>query len=364
MRIALVQPKFDRSGGAERYALGLAAGLAARGHEVHVFARRVEALPEGVRFHRIPSVPFGRALKTYSFWRLCERRVRRDRFDVVQGFGKTACQGVHRTGGGVHRAYLERRGIAGSTAYDRVVLRIEDRLFAAPHLRAVICPSRWVAGEVARFYPSAAGRVRVVPNGVDTARFAPERREADLQAVRHRFGVPADAPVLLFAATNFRLKGLDRAVAATGAVAGAHLVVVGGDDPAPFRAPAVEAGCADRVHFAGAQGDLAPWYRAADVLVHPTRYDPFANVCLEALSCGTPVVTTCSDGAADLVAPDPAAGRVTGGEPGEVAAAVQAVLAAGSGARAAARALAQGHDLVAHVAAVEAVYRDVTGAGP
>ncbi len=364
MRIALVHPKFDRSGGAERYAWSLARGLADRGHEVHAFGRWAAGLPGGVAFHRVPSVPFGRALKTYSFWALTERLVRPERFDVVQGFGKTTCQTVHRTGGGVHRAYLERAGKARPGTYDRVVLRIEERLFSSPRLRAVICPSRWVAGEVERHHPAASGRLRVVPNGVDTGLFRPADRRADRRRLAGAAGVPEEAPWVLFVATNFRLKGLDLAVKALAGVPGAHLIVVGGSDPRPFAAAAAEAGCADRVRFVGAQADMAPWYRAADVLLHPTRYDPFANVCLEALACGTPVVTTGANGAADVLEEAPGAGRVSDPRPEPLARAVEELIGAGAGARAAARALAERLDLGAHLEAVERVYLEALREGP
>ncbi len=357
MRIAVVQPKVDRSGGAERYALALVTGLAARGHEVHVFARRAEGLPEGVRFHRIPSVPFGRALKTYSFWRLTARRVRPQDYDVVHGSGKTTCQTVHRAGGGVHRAYLERAaGTGRPTHYDRVVLGIEQRLFSSPHLKAVICPSRWVAREVGRFHPEAGPKIEVIPNGVDTERFRPEGREGDRRSVGESLGIPPQDPLLLFVGTNFRLKGLEAALGALARLPGAHLVVVGGDEPGPFREHARSLGCLDRVHFVGARDDTPRWYRAADVLVHPTGYDPFANVCLEALASGTPVVTTPANGAADVLEGAPPAGRIVPPRPDELATAVAELLEGRDGARREARALAEGHSWEAHVARLERCY--------
>ncbi len=357
MRIALVQPKFDRSGGAERYALNLAAGLAARGHEVHAFARRAEGLPEGVRFHRIPSVPFGRALKTYSFWRLTARRVRPDRYDVVHGSGKTTCQTVHRAGGGVHRAYLERTaGTGRPSGYDRVVLGIEQRLFSSPHLRAVICPSRWVAREVERFYPEAGPKIEVIPNGVDTDRFRPEGRAEDRRLVGERLGIPPAGRVLLFVGTNFRLKGLEPALGVLARLPGAHLVVVGGDDPGPFREHARSLGCLDRVHFVGTRDDTPRWYRAADVLVHPTAYDPFANVCLEALASGTPVATTPANGAADILKEVPSAGRIAPPRPEELATAVAELLEGRDEARRAARALARTRSWEAHLVQLERCY--------
>lgn len=357
VKVALVHPKFDGGGGAELYAERLARGLALRGHEVHLFARKGR-LPKGcAAFHRVPAATLGRALKTYSFWRLCGRMVRPERFDVVHGFGKTTCQTVHRAGGGVHRAFLERGGAAKRTVYDRVVLRIEDALFASERLRAVICPSRWVAREVERFYPSAADRLRVIPNGVDTERFRPEGRGNDRAALRAELGGEGQGPVLLFVATNFRLKGLDRAIAALARVPGARVAVVGGDDPVPHRELARSAGVAERVRFLGARTGLAPLYRGADLLIHPTRYDPFANVCLEALACGTPVATTEANGAADILA-DGRGGRIVSDpdEPAGWAEAVAGLLDRPGAGRERARAVAVENSQTAHVAAVEALY--------
>ena len=46
---------------------------------------------------------------------------------------------------------------------------------------------------------------------------------------------------------------------------------------------------------------MPPYYGAADIFVLPTYYDPCANVCLEAMACGLPVVTTRQNGASELI---------------------------------------------------------------
>lgn len=356
VRLALIQPKFDRSGGAERYAWGLAHALVARGHEVHLFGRRGADLPAGAMFHRVPTLPFGRALKTYSFWRSCERLLRGQDFDVVQGFAKTTCQTVHRAGGGIHRAFLERRGNAAQTRYDRVVLRIEDALFRSPRLRAIIVPARWVEDEIRRIYPATVAPIRVVPNGVDTTIFRPEGREGDRARLLAEIGVEPSG-LLLFAATNFALKGLGGAVEALALMPDAHLVVAGGDNPAAFQSQARDLGVLSRMHFLGVRREMEPLYRAADVLIHPTRWDTFGNVIFEALACGTPVVTSDRAGAADIlgeggtVVPYPCA-------PEELARAVNAWLGAGPQGRCRARSVAEDHSLDRHTARVESLYRE------
>ena len=58
---------------------------------------------------------------------------------------------------------------------------------------------------------------------------------------------------------------------------------------------------ADRVHFAGGQDDVKPWYGMADCFVMPTLYDPFPNAALEAMASGLPLITTMQCGAAEFV---------------------------------------------------------------
>lgn len=366
LRIALVHPRFAAGGGAERYAGTLGAGLARRGHEVHLYGWGAGEERGGARFHRVPVPPLGRTLRMLAFRFLTRRLGDAGRFDVVQGFGKTTCQTVHRVGGGVHRAFLEATGARRLRAYDRAALGIEEALFASPRLRAVVCPSRWSATQVARWYPSVEPRLRVVPNGVDTAVFRPEGREGDRRLLGQALGIPAAAPVFLFAASNFRLKGLDLALEALVRRPAAWLLVAGGDRPDLFVRRAGELGVADRVRFLGARSGMEALYRAADLLLHPTRYDPFANVCLEAMACGTPVVTTDRNGAADVLAAGKG-GRVVRLEDGAeaLAAAAADVLGGGATERDAALVAARQHGLVAHLAAVESLYQEVlAGSAP
>jgi UDP-glucose:(heptosyl)LPS alpha-1,3-glucosyltransferase len=60
-------------------------------------------------------------------------------------------------------------------------------------------------------------------------------------------------------------------------------------------------GLASRVHFAGPIEDARALYAGGDALLLPTYYDPCSLAALEALSCGTPVITTRQNGAAELL---------------------------------------------------------------
>jgi UDP-glucose:(heptosyl)LPS alpha-1,3-glucosyltransferase len=357
MRIALIQPKFDSHGGAERYALNLGISLSRHGHEVHLFGRRAKGLQGKVRFHRLWSIPIGRALKTWSFDRIARLYVAGNDFPIIQGSGKTTCQNIHRLGGGLHRAYLQQIGKQADSWYDRLVLAMEDRLMQSSSLKAIICPSCWVREELESYYPKLAAIAHVIANGVDLNSFSYCPDPCSRKDLRAAFAATGSRRVLLFVAANFWLKGLDRAIALLPYLPESVLIVIGGDKHPPFIYQARTLGVADRLVFLGPQADMPAYYQAADLLIHPTRYDPFANVCLEALSCGTPVITTARDGVADLLRAgqggavmDPKAG------PEHSARLVESQLNQGLAARQQARQLAceysQGH----HLARIETLY--------
>jgi UDP-glucose:(heptosyl)LPS alpha-1,3-glucosyltransferase len=142
----------------------------------------------------------------------------------------------------------------------------------------------------------------VIYNGVDLAAFNPALRGEWRARKRAEFGLADSAAVFLFVGSGFARKGLPQLLRAMTGVRGAHLIVVGEDrELARMQAAAGEMKLADRVHFAGAQQDVKPWYGMADCFVLPTLYDPFPNAALEAMACGLPLVTTLQCGAAEFI---------------------------------------------------------------
>lgn len=152
-------------------------------------------------------------------------------------------------------------------------------------------------------YGAERARTATVTPGVDTRVFHPGtgRRRA-----RARLGLPDGAFVPMFAGRLQPLKGPDVIIGAVGealrrdpGLRGRLLVpVVGGLSGTGTAAPGAleelchRAGVRDVVRFVPAvsQEELADWYRAADVLVVPSRTESFGLVALEAQACGTPVL--------------------------------------------------------------------------
>lgn len=366
MRIALVVERFEpRGGGVEGVAWNVAHGLAAAGDEVRVLARRAEApLAPGVRVQAIPASDAWQPARVLLFSRRAGRAARASDCDVVHSFSRTRHQDVYRAGGGSHASYMERAyGPVGArlrrlTPRHAVLLGIESRVFADPS-QTIQCNSEMVQDELRARHGVPASRLALIWNGVDLERFHPSRRAGERERVRAELGAAPERVVWLLVGSELRRKGFDTALRAlaAGGPRDAELWVCGRDRPEAWRAVAERLGVGARVRFLGPRADLERVYAAADALLLPTRYDAFANVCLEAAAAGLPVVTSGANGAARFLG---AAARVVEDPEDAVgfAKALDALAEPAERARlgAAARARAEERSWTRHVAELRELY--------
>lgn len=174
-------------------------------------------------------------------------------------------------------------------------------------------------------------KVTVLRNGVDLDLFRPAARDAP------------GGPVLLTVGHLIPRKGHDLVIGALPALPGHRLVVVGeGPERAALQGLAARLGVADRVRFAGAQRHeaLPGFYSAADVMILASSREGWANVLLEAMACGTPVIASPAWGSREAVAAPEAGLVLDKTTPATIAAAVRTLLAAPPS-RAATRAYAE-----------------------
>ncbi|HWP59731.1 MAG TPA: glycosyltransferase [Candidatus Acidoferrales bacterium] len=311
LKIALVRPFFTTAmGGAERYAVELAQALSARGHEVHVFASAWEKPePSGISYHRVPAARKPAWLRVITFHYRLGRVLNRSDYDAVLGMAPFLPQGIFWLGDGLYRVWTRARWPGAAwrwlmclrRAVMIVNLFFERRLLGGGAVE-FLANSNLVRKQAVREYGVPEERVALVYPGVDLSRFHPGVRAVWREPVRRALGIAQEEIVFLFVANNFRRKGLDLVFSALRKLNGqARLVVVGSGRKWLFERMASWLGIRNRVLFIGGARELEKYYGAADVLVLPTRYDPFAAVCLEAMACGLPVITSAMNGAAELI---------------------------------------------------------------
>jgi UDP-glucose:(heptosyl)LPS alpha-1,3-glucosyltransferase len=315
VKIALIQKSFSsHKGGAEQYAVNLAGALMRQGHEVTVFANQWDhAIVHGPKFQYVPIIKGPSFLQTISFVRNTQKSLSKGKYDIVHSLARVFPQDVYRMSDGIYRYWLMvkeqnrlKRIMHFFSLRHLAILWIEKQIFAKGNFRRIIANSQLCKGHAIQYYRVDPSQITVIQNGVDFDRFNPRVRFAYREKLRTSHNIAESDIVILFVAMNFRRKGLIPLLKAMGNLPSSDrvkLLVVGKGKIEYFTKIALKLGIDRDVIFAGSASKTEEYYGAADFFVLPTYYDPFANVCLEALACGLPVITTRTNGASELIEP-------------------------------------------------------------
>ncbi len=239
------------------------------------------------------------------------RMLKREQFDIIHSFERTLYQDVYRAGDGCHREWLvQRRTIDPwyKTITNAInplhlsLLRIEREIFREGNYKGIIAISERGKEEIVKHYGVPPEKITVIYNAVDTKRFDLKERKTIRSEVRESLGIPQEVPVLLFVGSGFKRKGVPAAIRALARLdPEIRLMVIGKDSVDPYRSLAKREGVDRRVIFVGPVVDVENYYVAGDLFVFPTIYEPFGNVCLEAMAAGLTVVTSRICGASELI---------------------------------------------------------------
>lgn len=185
----------------------------------------------------------------------------------------------------MHRMWLEKRQHARPlrgffqnvfNAKNHVLLDLERITFHPDNTRVVIANSEMVRDDIQKCFNFPTSQIRVIPNGVDVELFSSGSREQGRKAL----GLDNNCFIALLVGSGAERKGHANARKVMEAIPEqGQLVII--DSPPPCPMPDV--------------------YAAADIFLFPTVYDPFANVTLEAMAAGLPVITTHSNGASQVI---------------------------------------------------------------
>ncbi len=317
--ITMAVRQFRPAGGAEKFSLRLARHLLDCGHRVRVLAIKAEPM-DGIELVRVAPPRFTpRASRDYFTGRVLADALAAERVDVTWGEQKTWGANVIRPGGGVEEDYWNVHGqfrpfgvqLPGWTRHLHTKrlfdLKAEANGYRHPSLKRVIVNAAIVRSALLRHYPNLQGRIDVVHNGVEEERVDKPVMPDTRKRIHSRWNLNPDCPTAVFMGHDFRRKGLAHAMEAVSLVrrrapsCGFQLIVAGRDRPGPYRALAHSLGIDAATAFLGESEKPDDVFAAGDVLIHPSHHDPFANVTIEALGRGLPVITTLANGGHEII---------------------------------------------------------------
>jgi len=305
MKIAIIRKECSfRMGGAERYAANLSRALADLGHTVLMLAERCDDDVHPALIHVPIKVDHWSSwAKNLSFHRNSQRALAGLKADVVIALSRSFPADAFRVSDPLHDYWMGirypgavHRFLQRLNPRHRAILALEKGIFDPANTRFVITNSKLSKRLIPESHPFPLDRIHVIYNGVDLVKFRPGPNAA----------VAGYGPArLLFVGQDFKRKGLRPLLEALAIVSSRgnrfELRVIGRDDSGPYRKLAASLGILDAISFEGASTSIQEAYQKAELFVFPSLYDPFANVCLEALACGLPVLTTTTNGSSEII---------------------------------------------------------------
>lgn len=331
-------------GGLARHVHGLSRELVRLGHEVYVLTRVVPGLPakaieEGVHVRRV--VPYFQEPHDFRLWvshlnfalleagvdllRSLEGRAILHAHDWLTAFAAKGLKNLFRVPL-VTTIHATEHGRNGGIHDDgQQYINDVEWWLTYEAWRVVVC-SEAMRHEVQRLFGLTADKVAVIPNGVDLKQETPGGTFS-----REAFAAPGERQ-LFQVGRLVPEKGAAVLIRALPALLQHHRIRAVITGTGAYREDLVrlarQLGVADHVHFTGWLPDdqVHHLYRAADVAVVPSLYEPFGIVALEAMAAGAPLVVSDVGGLAEIVADGRTGLKVPPGSPEALAQAIDALL--------------------------------------
>jgi len=320
--LIVVSPFIDKKHGTERRVAEWTSRLTPY-FDVHIYSQSVQDLDlSTLTWHRIWKMP-GPHLFNFVWWlaanHLCrwwDRRIRGLRQDLTFTAGTNCLNAdaisihivfqeferqVHPELSLARNSFTSWPTIIHRRLYYKLIIFLENILYRDPKAQLILI-ARKTAIDLDRFYGSHKP-MPVVYMGIDHSCFNPQTRLASRAKTRQELSIADDQVVLVLVGNDWRKKGLTTLLAALTSIENEKviLIVAGSDEKTTYEQEVRRLGLDGRVRFMPSRADVQFYYAAADIYVGPSLEDTFAQPPAEAMACGLPVITTITNGTAEII---------------------------------------------------------------
>jgi UDP-glucose:(heptosyl)LPS alpha-1,3-glucosyltransferase len=314
--ITLIKSELFKSGGLEKYTWRLARDFCALKVPVTLLTSGQITPPFQDPLLTIVSLPVSYSLSVFNllhFDLACANYLKKHRTPVIFSLDRNRFQTHLRAGNGAHAAYLKHRskqeGLLKRASFalnplHHVILSLEKTGFEHKGLKLLFANSHMVKQEILRFYNVDPEKIVVVHNGVEWHEMHSSFESWEEGKEKLLPKSERKAFQFLFIGHNFSRKGLPQLLRALSHIKSEdfQLNIVGKEkNSKAFHQLVKELGLEKKVFFWGPQSKATAFYQSADCVVIPSLYDPFANVTLEALAMGVPVISSKHNGGHEIL---------------------------------------------------------------
>ncbi|MCF8464267.1 MAG: glycosyltransferase family 4 protein [Flavobacteriales bacterium] len=296
MRIALIHYRLLRKGGLETRLFNYLNYYSSKGHQVHLIVSKIDAdliIPTSIKIHQVNLKRVPKPIRMWFFNKGLKDIMAENSFDLSISLGRTSHQDLVMCPG-THLGYMKALNFRFQGPIDRMNVYLDKLAYRDSKL--VLAASEQVKDELRNYANVPESKIRVLYPPTDTNKFNQSGIHRKREW-RDKYGFSNTKKSLLFVTTGNHLKGYDFLLTLM-----AKLV----DEPIELIIAGVKPIQTDlkNVKYLGYSENVNELMWAADALVHPAKYEAYAQVVSESLLCGLPVLVSHMVGAKSVVTED------------------------------------------------------------
>ena len=281
--ICLIREKSSKFGGAEVYLSRLAKALKV----------------EGIKYQIVNSIfpsflPSWLRIILFNF-QVCLTKKNKLYFSLE----RIVCPDVYRAGDGVHKVFLNIENKSKLNPLHPIYLFLEKRCFN--NAKFIIANSNMIKDEIIDTYGIRPNKIDVVYNGVESKTI---NHESSFKKLSKEFDIDKNSSILLYVGSGFKRKGVEEFLEIIAKLKNQSVkaFIIGKEKNLEYYQQLSKDLKIDKtVIFTGPRADVDDFYTIGDIFLFPTRYEPFSNVVLEAMSFENAVFTTRQNGAHEIL---------------------------------------------------------------
>ncbi len=292
-------------GGLQRDCIRIAKACIAAGCQVDIITQTWEgpSIPD-ITVHCLPTFALSNHGHCEKFAKKVQDFIKVHHYDGIIGFNKMPGLDIYYAADACYapknkklNAYLPRA---------RTYTKLEAAVFAPEHNTHIFLINPEQQAIFSHYYHTQPDRFHLLPPGIDPSRRVAEQALQQRELLRQQKGIDEKQKIILFLASSFKTKGLDRALIAMASLPPAlkqtsQLWIAGHDRLKPYQSLIKQLNLSAQIKFLGASDNVPELLMMADLLLHPAYSEVAGLVLLESLVAGLPVLTTAVCGYAHYV---------------------------------------------------------------
>ncbi len=299
MKLAFCLFKYYPHGGLTRDFLRIVEVCQRHRHSIDVFTMKWDNAPKNLNVIQIPYRGLTNHRRCASFVKNLFSIIKTDDYDAIIGFNRMPGLDICYTADLCYKYIAEQQHCAlyrFSNRY-KTYAAFENAVFSPNSKTHIICLSEMVKQSYIKYYRTPENRFHLLSPGISKDFIATSNAEQIRSNLRQKFQIQEQQKLILLIGSNFFLKGVDRALQALAALSkdlrkNTLLWIIGKGKDYLYKWRAKRLGVSANVKFLCLQDNISEFLLAADLLIHPARFEAAGMVLLEAIASCLPVLTT------------------------------------------------------------------------